>query len=315
MNGFEGKAVLVTGGAGFIGSHLVDGLLERGAQVRVLDDFSTGKPANIDHCKDRIELVRGDIRDVGTCRRACEGVELVFHEAALGSVPRSMEDPASTMAVNVAGTTNVLAAARDAGIRRVVYASSSSVYGDSQKLPKREGEEGAAISPYALSKQMDEQLAAIFARLWPMTIVGLRYFNVYGPRQDPNGPYAAVVPCFFAAVARGARPVIFGDGEQRRDFTFVGDVVRANLLAATAAVEGAAVLNVGAGTLVSVNDLAGAICRAMDARLEPLHEPARAGDVRTSQADTSAAERVIGFRAEIALDEGLRRTRASFAPT
>jgi UDP-glucose 4-epimerase len=223
-------------------------------------------------------------------------VDIVFHEAALGSVPRSMADPASTMTVNVAGTSNVFTAARDAGIRRVVYASSSSVYGDSQALPKREGEEGAPISPYALSKQMDEELAEIFARLWRMTIVGLRYFNVYGPRQDPNGPYAAVVPCFFAAVARGQPPVVYGDGEQRRDFTFVGDVVRANLLAATAEVRGSPVLNVGAGMLTSVNELAEAICRAMD---------------KNSQAAVEAAERVIGFRAAIGLDEGLRRTRAA----
>jgi nucleoside-diphosphate-sugar epimerase len=200
---FRDLPVLVTGGAGFIGSHLVDALLERGARVRVLDNFATGRRENLAHSIGRIELMEGDIRDAATCGRACDGVAVVFHQAALGSVPRSMKDPATTIAVNVGGTANVFAAARDAKVSRVVYASSSSVYGDSDKLPKREGEEGKPLSPYALSKVMNEQLADVFTLCFGVELIGLRYFNVYGPRQDPQGPYAAVIPRFFAAVLSG----------------------------------------------------------------------------------------------------------------
>jgi nucleoside-diphosphate-sugar epimerase len=309
ITNLEDLVVLVTGGAGFIGSHLVDDLLDRGAEVRVLDDFSTGRRENLRQCAKRIELIEGDIRDVEICRRACAGAHYVFHEAALGSVPRSMEDPARTLAVNVAGTANVFAAARDAGVARVVYASSSSVYGDSERLPKCEGQEGRALSPYALSKQMDELLADTFARCFGMTLVGLRYFNVYGPRQDPNGPYAAVVPRFFAACSTGQPPTIFGDGSQSRDFTFVGDVVRANLLAASASeLSGARVFNIGAGGATTVTDLAWHIIRASGASLEPAYATPRAGDVAHSKADASAAERDLGFRANVTLNQGLLRT-------
>jgi UDP-N-acetylglucosamine/UDP-N-acetylgalactosamine 4-epimerase len=306
---FENLVVLVTGGAGFIGSHLVDALLERGAVVRVLDDFSTGRRENLQQCSERIELIEGDICDVEICRRACAGARYVFHEAALGSVPRSMQDPARSLAVNVAGTANVLTAARDARVARVVYASSSSVYGDSERLPKREGQEGRALSPYALSKQMDELLADTFARCFGMTLVGLRYFNVYGPRQDPNGPYAAVVPRFLTACAGGHAPTIFGDGRQSRDFTFVGDVVRANLLAAaTPELSGARVFNIGAGGETTVVELAWQIIRASGAPLEPQFAPPRDGDVAHSRADASAAERDLGFRASVTLEQGLQRT-------
>src|SRR5262245_39452117 len=231
--------VLVTGGAGFIGSHLVDALLERGAKVRVLDSFATGFRRNLEHCASRIELLEGDIRDTGTCRRASEGTQYVFHQAALGSVPRSVDDPATSIAVNVAGTANVFAAARDAGVSSVVYASSSAVYGDSERMPKREGQEGRPLSPYATSKWMNEELAEVYTRCYGIRFVGLRYFNVYGPRQDPSGPYAAVVPRFFEAAAERRAPVIFGDGLQSRDFTFVADVVEANLLAAGTKADGA----------------------------------------------------------------------------
>jgi nucleoside-diphosphate-sugar epimerase len=304
---FSNALVLVTGGAGFIGSHLVEGLAKAGARVRVLDDLSTGKRDNLARARG-IELLEGDIRDVEVCRRACQGVAHVFHQAALGSVPRSMDDPSTTIAVNVAGTANVFAAARDAGVTRVVYASSSSVYGDSETLPKREGEEGAPLSPYALSKVMDEELAEVYARCYGMSFVGLRYFNVYGPRQDPAGPYAAVVPRFFAACASGEPPVIFGDGEQKRDFTYVGDVVRANMLAALARVSGAQVVNIGAGGSTTVTELADTIVRVTKSGVRPRYVDERAGDVRFSQADTRRARELLGWQAEIQLADGLAKT-------
>lgn len=203
-----GLRILVTGGAGFIGSHLVDALLNWGAAVRVLDNFETGRRSNLAHLADRIELFEDDIRDLDACQHACQGMTYVLHQAALGSVPRSMATPANTLAVNVAGTANVFTAARDQNVRRVVYASSSSVYGTSETLPKREGDEGEPVSPYALSKRMNEELADVFERCFAMQLVGLRYFNVYGPRQDPNGPYAAVIPRFFAGCRANQAPVI-----------------------------------------------------------------------------------------------------------
>ena len=302
--------VLVTGGAGFIGSHLVDALVIRGASVRVLDNLSTGKLDNLRAAKDRVELLEGDIRDINACRRACEGRALVFHQAALGSVPRSMEDPATAFEVNVTGTANVLAAARDAKARRVVYASSSSVFGDSEALPKREGEEGRPLSPYALSKWMNEELGELFTRAFGLETVGLRYFNVYGPRQDPQGPYAAVVPRFFDACARGEAPLIFGDGEQSRDFTFVADAVLANLLAAGAPSERCGrAYNVGGGSAATVLEIARIISEAMGVSAPPTFAKARAGDVKHSLASTAAVEEALGFRAEVSLEEGLRRTR------
>jgi nucleoside-diphosphate-sugar epimerase len=278
----------------------------------VLDNLTTGKLENLRGAGDRVELVEGDIRDVSACRRACDGVAIVFHQAALGSVPRSMNDPATSFAVNVSGTANVLAAARDAGVSKVVYASSSSVFGDSERLPKREGEEGRPLSPYALSKRMNEELAELFTRVFGLMTVGLRYFNVYGPRQDPKGPYAAVIPRFFDACARGEAPVIFGDGQQSRDFTFVADVVRANLLAAGAPpARCGRAYNVGAGHTATVLDLALAIGRLTGVSEAPRHVPVREGDVKHSLASTADVEEALGFRAEITLEEGLRRTLAA----
>jgi len=296
-----------------IGSHLVDALLERGARVRVLDNFSTGRPENLAQCRDRIELIEGDIRDIEVCRRSMEGVRLVFHQAALGSVPRSMKDPATTIAVNVSGTANVFAAAHDAGVQRVVYASSSSVYGDSPKLPKREGEEGRPLSPYALSKVMNEQIADVFFRCYKMEIVGLRYFNVYGPRQDPDGPYAAVIPRFFTALASGQAPVIYGDGQQSRDFTFVEDVVLANLLAATAAPTATGrVYNIARGGRTTVNQLAAGLLDVCGGGPAPVHVEPRPGDILHSQADCTQAAEVLGFRAGTTLLDGLRRSKDYF---
>lgn len=310
---FSDVPVLVTGGGGFIGSHLTGALVERGARVRVLDNFATGHRRNLDGVAGAIDLIEADIRDQTACRRACAGVQVVFHEAALGSVPRSMQDPATTIDVNVRGTANVFAACRDEKVVRVVYASSSSVYGDSTTLPKREGEEGRPLSPYALSKAMNEQLAEVFGRAFPNgpSFIGLRYFNVFGPRQDPEGPYAAVVPRFIAAVRAGRPPVIFGDGEQSRDFTFVSDVVRANLLAAVAPETAAnRAYNVAPGGGTTVNQLAIAIISACNGGTLPVHQKARAGDVLHSRADASAARERLGFSAEVTLEQGLRDTIA-----
>ncbi|MFL6198208.1 MAG: SDR family oxidoreductase [Thermoanaerobaculia bacterium] len=304
---FQGISVLVTGGAGFIGSHLVDALLARGARVRVLDDLSTGRRENLTPNGDHLEVIEGDIRDSEACRAACAGAEYVFHQAALGSVPRSLSDPGSSIAVNVTGTANVFAAAREA--RRVIYASSSSVYGDGETVVKREGEEGRPLSPYAASKVMGEELAEVFGRCYGQELIGLRYFNVYGPRQSPEGPYAAVVPRFFRACAGGEAPVIHGDGEQSRDFTWVGDAVLANLLAAGAPAQACGrAYNVARGERTTINELAQRVRGLVGGGLPPVHEPPRPGDVRHSQADTAAAEAALGFRAGVALRDGLERT-------
>jgi nucleoside-diphosphate-sugar epimerase len=311
---FAGVPVLVTGGAGFIGSHLTDALVERGARLRVFDNFATGLSDNLRHLAGRIELHEGDLRDADACRRACAGVSYVFHQAALGSVPRSLEDPATSLDVNVGGTANILAAAREAGVRRVVYASSSSVYGDSPLLPKREGEEGAVLSPYAMSKKMDEQLAEIFGRCYRLELVGLRYFNVFGPRQRPDGPYAAVIPRFFDASFRGAAPTINGDGTQSRDFTFVADAVAANLLAAGAGPEACGkAFNVAGGRRASVLELAELI-RKIAGGPPPRFAPPRPGDVLHSLADLSASGSLLGYRPAVGLEEGLRRTAPAFRP-
>ena len=292
-----GARVLITGGAGFIGSHLMDGLLLEKAKVRVLDNMSTGRQENIAHCLDNIQFISGDIRDLETCQRACQGVKYVFHQAALGSVPRSIKDPSETISVNVAGTTNVFSAARDQGVHRIVYASSSSVYGDSQILPRREGEEARPLSPYALSKIMNEQLASIFSITYNMQFVGLRYFNVYGPRQDPYGPYAAVIPQFLKAALEDTPPQIYGDGEQTRDFAFVKDVVKVNLLSAVApkSVSGK-VYNIGSGKTISINELAKKIGKLAGKIWKPKYLPPRQGDVKTSLADISALTQALGFK-------------------
>jgi nucleoside-diphosphate-sugar epimerase len=303
---FEGEVVLVTGGAGFIGSHLVDALLARGARVRVLDNLSTGRRENLAACADRIDFRLGDIRDPDACRGSMEGAAYVFHQAALGSVPRSLEDPATTIDVNVSGTARVFDAARRAGVRRVVFASSSSVYGDSARLPKREGEEGRPLSPYALSKQIDERLAQTFQACYGIEIVGLRYFNVYGPRQSPEGAYAAVIPKFFHACLNGEAPVIFGDGRQSRDFTYVEDAAAANLLAAGADAGccGRA-YNVAGGRATSLLELARLVGKISGSSKEPRHAAARPGDVRHSLADLTHAKSSLGYTPGFGLPQGL----------
>jgi len=279
--------------------------------VRVLDNLSSGSIENLAGVEDRLELLRDDIRDVSACRRAAEGVEVVFHQAALGSVPRSLEDPRTTLEVNVTGTTNIFVAAREAGVRRVVYASSSSVYGNSAALPKREGSEGDPLSPYALSKQMNEQVAGTFGRCFHQDLIGLRYFNVYGPRQSPDGPYAAVIPRFLQAAQSGIAPAIFGDGQQTRDFTYVRDAVGANLAAASATPEHR-VFNVCTGLPTPVAELASHIQALASSDIAPSHEPARPGDVHASHGDPSRAEQEMHFAASTVLSVGLRETAEYF---
>lgn len=303
----DGVRVLVTGGAGFVGSHLVAALVARGARVRVLDDLSAGSRENLRSSAERIDLVAGDIRDRELCLQACEGVLYVFHQAALGSVPRSLVDPATTLAVNVQGTANVLTAAREAAVRRVVYASSSSVYGDSERLPKREGEEGEPLSPYALSKQICERLARTFERCYGLPSLGLRYFNVYGPRQDPRGPYAAVIPRFFVARLSGRKPVIFGDGEQSRDFTFVDDAVHANLLALGAEHADGRAVNVASGRQTTILDLDRLVAELAGGGPPAAHGAARPGDTRHSLADLEAAAELLQYAPRTDLATGLRR--------
>ncbi len=305
------ETYLVTGGAGFIGSHLVDALLARGDRVRVLDNFSTGRRVNLPP-REGLELLEGDIRDAETCRRAVSRCDGVFHQAALGSVPRSVADPATTHAVNATGTLNVFLAAKEAGIRRVVYASSSSVYGDDANLPKREERVGLPLSPYAASKRSSELAAAAFARCYAMELVGLRYFNVYGPRQDPDSPYAAVIPLFIRSALSGEAAVIHGDGEQTRDFTFVSDIVTANVAAMERDTGASPVFNIGAGGRTSVNELWETICGIVGTRRQARHGSPRPGDVRDSLADISRARAVLGYEPCYRIRDGLAATVESY---
>ncbi len=309
---FDRTTALVTGGAGFIGSHLVDALASRGAAVRVLDNLSSGRRENLARRWGHVELYEDDIRDLEACRRACRGVGTVFHQAARGSVPLSIEDPATTFAINVAGTANVFAAARDAGVRRVVYASSAAVYGDSPEMPRREGREGAPLSPYAASKGMCEELAAVYGRCYGLEIIGLRYFNVYGPRQRCDGPYASAIPRFLDACVNGRPPTVHGDGGQSRDFLFVADAVGANLLAAAAPARvcGRA-YNVATGRETRVLELVEIIRRLAGGGPEPVYEPARAGDVRGSLADLTRCREALGYRPRYDLEAAIEETLAS----
>jgi UDP-glucose 4-epimerase len=302
------RSALVTGGAGFIGSHLVDGLLADGWQVRLLDDFSSGREANIAHLNGSAELLRGDLRDRALLARAVAGVEVVFHQGAVPSVPRSVAEPERTHSVNATGTLGVLEASRAAGVRRVVFASSSSAYGDTPVLPKVETMPPCPLSPYALQKYAGERYCQLYHRLYGQETVALRYFNVYGPRQNPESEYAAVIPRFATACLAGAAPVVFGDGEQTRDFTFVADAVAANLLAADAPLAPGEVVNVAGGRRISLNELLGEIRRLTGATLPPRHEPARPGDVRDSLADLGRARELLGYVPRVDLRTGLART-------
>ncbi len=305
--------VLVTGGAGFIGSNLVDYLLQHGVKkVRIIDNLSTGYERNIkDFMRDpRFEFFRGDIRNAEDCRKACEGMTHISHQAALGSVPRSLKEPAATNDVNVGGFVNILTAARDEGIKRVVYASSSSVYGDEPTLPKIEERVGRPLSPYAVSKKANELYGEIFAGSYAMSIAGLRYFNIFGPRQDPQGAYAAVIPLFMYKMLSGEQPVIDGDGMQSRDFTYVENAVQANVKALTAALpEGRhEVFNIAVGQRFTVNELYAKLAELLHIESPALHGPPRQGDVRNSLADIGKAGKMLSYAPDVDFHEGLKRT-------
>jgi nucleoside-diphosphate-sugar epimerase len=304
----EKRNYLVTGGAGFIGSHLVERLVSDGHAVRVLDDFSAGKEENLAPFLSRIEVVRGDIRDVDTVKTAMRDIEIVFHEAALGSVPRSVADPQTTHDVNITGTLNILLAARDAKVRRVVYASSSSVYGETPELPKHEKMTPQPLSPYALSKLTGEHYISVFKQVYGFEAVALRYFNIFGPRQDPNSHYAAVMPKFATALLSGERPIIFGDGLQSRDFTYVENVVEANLRASLAEDIAGRAFNVACGGRYTLLELLTKMKEFLNSDIEPIHESPRAGDVRDSQASIDAARVGFDYQIKVGFEEGLRRT-------
>jgi nucleoside-diphosphate-sugar epimerase len=305
--------VLVTGGGGFIGSHLAAQLLEQGHHVRVLDNFATGRRSNVAALDGEVELIEGDIQNYERVNKAIAGCEVVLHQAALPSVPRSVQDPLTSNATNVIGTLNVLLAARDHGVARVVYASSSSVYGSSAgTMPKQEDRPAMPISPYATAKLAGEGYARSFHGVHGLETVALRYFNVFGPRQDPASQYAAVIPNFIDALLGGQRPVIFGDGEQSRDFTYVANVVQANMLAMGAPGVAGKVYNVACGERVTLNRLVGELRDLLDSDVEPVYAAARPGDVKHSLADLSLARAELGYEPLVLLREGLQRTIQHF---
>ena len=298
---------LVTGGAGFIGSHLSEELVRRGHRVRVLDNLSTGKRRNLEHIPG-VELLEGDLADPDACQRAVYGIDYVLHQGAVPSVPRSVVDPVSSNTANVTGSLNILVAARDAKVRRLVYAGSSSVYGDGLTLPKREDMPTNPQSPYALQKLVAEQYCQLFTKLYGLETVVIRYFNVFGPRQDPNSPYSGVISLFSKALLEGRRPTIFGDGGQTRDFTYVANVVDGVLRACDEPGVSGDVINVATGGRISLNDLLKSINDIVGTSIEPIYTESRTGDVRNSQADISKAAALLGYAPLVSLEEGLRRT-------
>jgi len=300
---------LVTGGAGFIGSNIVHTLLEEGSSVRVFDNFSTGRRENLEDIKDRIDIAEGDLRDVDALKKALDGVRYVFHLGALPSVVRSVNDPLPTHQVNITGTLNLLLAARDAGVERVVFSSSSSVYGNTPVLPKQEDMHPMPLSPYAISKLTGEHYMRVFHELYGLKTFCLRYFNVFGPRQDPQSQYAAVIPLFMDALRNDRSPVIYGDGEQTRDFTFIENVVRGNLCCRTAPDKAAGgVYNLACGDRASVNDLALGLAKALGKDIKPTYDPPRPGDVRDSQADNTRARENLNWAPSVNFEEGLQQT-------
>lgn len=314
----SGKKVLVTGGAGFIGSALIEELLRKGCRVACLDNFATGKLQNIEPFLSNadFELIKGDIRKIGDCEKAAAGTDIVLHQAALGSVPRSVADPATTNEVNINGFLNMLIASRDSGVVRFVYASSSAVYGDHPDLPKVENKTGNPLSPYAVTKQVKELYARVFAELYGMEIIGLRYFNVFGRRQDPEGAYAAVVPRFIAAMISGERPLIFGDGRQSRDFTYIDNVVQANLLAATVENKEAlnTVYNIACGAQYTLTEMVDIMKELLSvykpevAGIEPIFTETRAGDILHSHASIDKARMLLGYNPQYDMYSGMEKT-------
>ena len=299
---------LVTGGAGFIGSHLAEALLDQGESVRVLDNLATGRETNLAALQGRAQLIRGDLRNLEAVRAAVEGVEVVFHQGALASVPRSIADPVTSLEININGTQNVLQAARDAGVRRVVYASSSSIYGNTPTLPKHEQMQPHPVSPYAIHKLTGELLCQAFTSIYGLETVALRYFNVFGPRQDPTSEYAAVIPRFLTALIQKQRPIVFGDGEQTRDFTYIANVVQANLLAATSRAAVGYAMNIGCGEQVSLNTVLHLAGELLGVTPDVEYREPRPGDVRDSLADISLAQLLLGYKPIIGFDEGLALT-------
>jgi len=299
---------LVTGGAGFIGSHIAEALLDQGECVRVFDNLVTGKETNLVGIKGHIQFIQGDLRDLNAVKAAMQGIEVVFHQGALASVPRSIADPITSLETNINGTQNILLAARDAGVRRVVYASSSSVYGNTPVLPKHEDMPTNPMSPYAVHKLTGELLCGVFRRIYGLETVALRYFNVFGPRQDPASEYAAVIPRFLTALIEKRRPIVFGDGEQTRDFTYIANVVQANLLGASAPDAVGYALNIGCGEQVSLNTLLQLAGELLNVDVQAEYREPRSGDVRDSRADISLAQRLLGYQPTIGFREGLALT-------
>ena len=305
----ESSLFLVTGGAGFIGSNLCEAILKKGYKVRCLDDLSTGKQANVDLFAGdpNYEFIKGDIKELDICMMACEGVDYVLNQAAWGSVPRSIEMPLFYCANNITGTLNMLEAARQQGVKKFVYASSSSVYGDEPNLPKKEGREGNLLSPYAVSKRADEEWAKQYTRHYGLDTYGLRYFNVFGRRQDPNGAYAAVIPKFIKQLIHGERPTINGDGQQSRDFTYIENVIEANLKAASAShVAAGEAYNIAYGGREFLDDIYWGLTEALGVDIEPVYGPVRAGDIKHSNADISKAREKLGYDPDWSFERGIK---------
>ena len=302
--------VLVTGGAGFIGSNLTEALLQREHFVRILDDFSTGKRENLifDKAYPSLEIIEGDIRDLNTCQKAVQGVEYVFHQGALPSVQLSVEDPGTSNAVNVGGTLNILLAAREKGVKRVMYAASSSIYGDTPALPKHEEMPPHPLSPYALQKYIGEQYCRLFYQLYGLETVSLRYFNIFGPKQDPNSLYSAVIPKFIDALVQGRPPIIFGDGEQSRDFTYIENVVQANLLAMSAEHLHGEAINIACGKRISLNQLFNVLREILGSKQAPIYQEPRMGDVKHSLADIRKGKEIINYEPKVGIETGLKKT-------
>ena len=304
------SSFLVTGGAGFIGSNLVEKILNLGYKVRVLDNFSAGKKRNIEEFLDNssFELIEGDIRDLATCQQACDGVDYVLHQAALGSVPRSINNPRTTNDVNITGTLNMMIAARDNKVKRFIYASSSSVYGDEPNLPKIEDRIGKPLSPYAITKKVNELYARNFYELYKLPVIGLRYFNIFGEKQDCDSVYAAVIPIFIKKLLNKETPTIDGDGKQSRDFTYMENAVEANLRACLADREALGeVFNIAYGGRVYLNDLYWKICKLLEVNIQPAYGPERSGDIKHSNADISKAKKILGYNPEYDVDRGLEK--------
>lgn len=317
--------VLVTGGGGFIGSHITEGLIRKGHRVRVLDNFCTGKLSNLAALRDAAgsaifasdgnalntklaELIRGDAAEPDVCKKGCQGIDVVIHVAAIPSVPKSVADPISSHRANIEATFQLLLAARDAKVRRFIYAASSSAYGESEKLPKEESMASSPLSPYAVQKLAGENYCRVFANCYGMQTLSMRYFNVFGPRQDPQSQYAAAIPAFITSIIRGEAPTIYGNGEQTRDFTYIDNIVAANILAVEALETRGQVINVACGEHVTLNEIIARINQKLGKEVRPNHVPPRSGDIMHSWADIALAEKVIGYRPVVPFAEGLKRT-------